>query len=144
MSRSPLERGLSRLPFARILLMRKLFLKPVLWVTRIMVGGFAATSLAQSPATLPDSAPHDSGASCEKTNRAAKEEMSVPSCYYTPISPDTKHARAARSQGTVRVNGTMTTDGRLTDLKVVKSPGLGLHDVVLETLKKAELQFRDG
>jgi TonB family protein len=41
-----------------------------------------------------------------------------------------------RFEGSVRVSGTMTADGTLTDLKIVKSPGLGLDDGVLKTLKK--------
>jgi hypothetical protein len=75
-----------------------------------MVGGFAAASPAQSPATLPDSASHDSGASSEKTDRAAKKEVSVRSCYYAPMPLYTKEARAAEFQGAVHVNRAMTTE----------------------------------
>jgi TonB family protein len=47
-----------------------------------------------------------------------------------------KEARKAGFEGTVRVNATMTADGTLTNLTIVKSPGLGLDDSVLKTLKK--------
>ena len=51
-----------------------------------------------------------------------------------PSPPYTKEARAAKFEGNVPVEGVV--DGRITNVRVLKSPGLGLDESVINTLKK--------
>ena len=58
----------------------------------------------------------------------------------------TKEARKADFQGVVVVEAVIELDGRLSNLKIIKSPGLGLDQKVLETLAKWKCKpaTRDG
>jgi periplasmic protein TonB len=60
----------------------------------------------------------------------------MPSCYYMPNPPYTKEARAAKFQGIVRVEGTVMLDGKIRNLRILKTPGLGLDEPVQKTLMK--------
>jgi len=64
-----------------------------------------------------------------------------------PQPPYTKQARAAKIQGTVLVQGVVGLDGRITNVVVLKSPGSGLEESVIKTLKKWKCEpakDRDG
>ncbi len=50
-----------------------------------------------------------------------------------PLS--TKEAKAAKFEGAVLVEGVINLEGRITNTRVIKSPGLGLDDSVIQTLK---------
>src|ERR1035438_8391851 len=91
-------------------------------------------SNAQTPTPSTDSTPQDSGGSSAKTNPGAG--TSNPTCYYIPKPPYTKAARKAKFEGVVLVSAIVAADGTFTDVKIVKSPGLGLDEQVLETMKK--------
>jgi TonB family protein len=116
--------------------MRKLLLSFVLCVATIMAAGFAAPSPAQSPATPKDSTPQGSPVSSEESDRAVLTEPVVTACSYMPNPPYSKEARDAKFQGTILVDGVVMPDGKVTNLRILKSPGLGLDQVVLETMKK--------
>ena len=53
-----------------------------------------------------------------------------------PNPPYTKEAKAAKFSGSVLVEGIVGLDGKITNIRVLKSPGLGLDEVVIKTLKK--------
>jgi len=53
-----------------------------------------------------------------------------------PLPPYTKEAKAAKYRGTVIAQGTVTLDGRVTNITIVKSPGLGLDESVIKTMKR--------
>lgn len=57
-------------------------------------------------------------------------------CTYVPQPPYTKEAKAAKFEGNVLVEGIVNLDGKITNLRVLKSPGLGLDESVIETLRK--------
>ena len=78
-------------------------------------------------------APSDSGDA--KPFISGKDGTSVPTCYYMPHPPYSNEAKAAKYEGTLLAEGIVTVDGRITNLRVLKSPGLGLDDSVLKTLK---------
>jgi len=63
-----------------------------------------------------------------------------------PQPPYTKEARDAKFQGTVLVEGMVTLDERVTNLRIIKSPGLGLSESVLITIKawKCKPATHDG
>ena len=61
--------------------------------------------------------------------------VGLPSCFYMPNPPYSEEARKAKYSGTVLVQAIVQLDGRLTDLHVLKSPGLGLDDNTIQTLK---------
>ena len=90
---------------------------------------------AQTPQTPSDSVTKGSDSGDAKPFISGKDGTSVPSCSYMPRPPYSKEAKAAKYQGTVLVEGIVTLDGRITNLRVLKSPGLGLEESVLKTLK---------
>jgi protein TonB len=58
-----------------------------------------------------------------------------PACFYSPQPPYSDEARQAKYSGTVLVDAVVTIDGRVNPTRVLKSPGLGLDDSVIKTLK---------
>jgi len=84
-----------------------------------MAGGFAA--LARSPSTQNGDAP--------------KGDVVPPSCSNAPKPPYTKEARDAKFEGDVIVEVIIMTDGRVTNIRIIKSPGLGLDHSIVETLR---------
>jgi len=67
--------------------------------------------------------------------RAGVGGVGFPTCFYTPDPKYSEEARKAKYQGTVYVQGTVTVDGRITDIEIVKGPGLGLEEKTIEGLK---------
>lgn len=67
--------------------------------------------------------------------RAGTGGIGYPSCYYMPDPKYSEEARKAKYQGTVVLQGTITVDGRVTDVQVVKGPGLGLEEKAVEATK---------
>jgi len=61
--------------------------------------------------------------------------VGLPACFYMPNPPYSEEARKAKYSGTVLVEAIVQLDGRLTNLRVLKSPGLGLDDNTIQTLK---------
>lgn len=72
----------------------------------------------------------------KKTSIAGKDRVSLPSCSYMPNPPYTKEAKAAKFSGSVLVEGIVVLDGKITDIRLVKSPGLGFDEVIKKTMKK--------
>jgi protein TonB len=67
--------------------------------------------------------------------RAGVGGVGFPTCFYTPDPKYSEEARKAKYQGTVVVQGTVTVDGRIIDIEIVKGPGLGLEEKTIEGLK---------
>jgi periplasmic protein TonB len=61
--------------------------------------------------------------------------IGMPSCYYMPNPPYSEEARKAKYSGTVMVEAVVNVDGHLSDLHLIKSPGLGLDENTLSTMK---------
>lgn len=61
--------------------------------------------------------------------------VGYPECFYHPDPKYSEEARKAKYQGTVLVQGTVAVDGQITDIQVVKGPGLGLEDKSVEAVK---------
>ena len=99
----------------------------------ILLCGFSVFS--QSPSTTPESPRHGSGTDTRNTPDAANGKAYAPSCSYTPNPPYTKEARDAKFQGVVRVEAIVMPDGSVTNIRIMKSPGMGLDESILETLK---------
>lgn len=72
----------------------------------------------------------------EKSSGAASSFEKPPSCPKMPTPHYTKEARAAKFVGAVLVEGLINMDGTVSNVRIIKSPGLGLDQVVLKTLKK--------
>ena len=68
--------------------------------------------------------------------RAGVNGVGMPSCIYCPDPPYSDEARKAKYQGVVVVMVIVTADGRAADVKVIKSPGLGLDEKTVETVKQ--------
>jgi TonB family protein len=104
-----------------------------------LISGFVFCSavllLAQSQ-TMPNEKSGTPGSDNDKPRTPGQNGVSLPVCTYMPQPPYTKDARAARFEGNVLVEGIVNLDGRITNLRVLKSPGLGLDESVIKTLKK--------
>jgi periplasmic protein TonB len=61
--------------------------------------------------------------------------VGYPSCIYCPEPQYSEDARKAKYQGTVVLQAVITPDGRATNIEVVKSPGLGLDEKALESVR---------
>jgi len=67
--------------------------------------------------------------------RAGVNGVGLPSCFYMPNPPYSDEARKAKYSGTVLVEAIVTVDGRVTNPRVIKSPGLGLDETTVNTLR---------
>jgi TonB family protein len=65
-----------------------------------------------------------------------KSEITPPACFYTPHPPYSEEARAVSFHGHVTVEGTVTLEGKIENIRIEKSPGLGLDESILNTLKE--------
>jgi TonB family protein len=59
----------------------------------------------------------------------------MPTCFYAPDPQYSDEARKAKYQGIVVLQGVITLDGRVTNITVMKSPGLGLDEKAVEAVK---------
>jgi protein TonB len=67
--------------------------------------------------------------------RAGVNGVGMPSCYYKPDPPYSEEARKAKYAGTVLVDVLITLDGRVTNPQIITSPGLGLDEKTIETVR---------
>src|SRR6202011_5148988 len=72
----------------------------------------------------------------EKMQLSYAPLLSSASCYYAPVPVGTVEAMKAHFIGTVRIEATVTVEGKLENFRVLKSPGLGLDESIVQTLKK--------
>ena len=74
----------------------------------------------------------------ELKNRIAKAGVggvTVPVCVHCPIPEYSDEARAAKYQGTVVLQVVVTTEGRATNVTVIKGPGMGLEEMAIKAVK---------
>jgi len=90
---------------------------------------FALFSPVGSAQTPPESK------SPNNNENGPKGKAKPPSCFYTPAPPGTNAARAAHFMGTVDAEATITVDGKVENINIAKSPGLGLDESIVQTLK---------
>lgn len=67
--------------------------------------------------------------------RAGINGVGLPSCYYQPEPPYSEEARKAKYQGVVMVEAVVSLDGHLSKVRILKSPGLGLDENTIATVK---------
>jgi periplasmic protein TonB len=67
--------------------------------------------------------------------RAGVNGVGQPACFYMPNPPYSEEARKAKYSGIVLVEAVVTVDGRVTNPRVIKSPGLGLDDTTVTTMR---------
>lgn len=67
--------------------------------------------------------------------RAGTGGVGSPSCFYMPNPPYSEEARKAKYSGVVLVDAVVTLDGRVTEPRVIKSPGLGLDETTVTTMR---------
>ena len=66
--------------------------------------------------------------------------VGYPTCVYCPDPKYSEEARKAKYQGTVVLQAVITVDGRVTEVQVVKGPGLGLEEKAIEAVKDWRLK----
>jgi TonB family protein len=67
--------------------------------------------------------------------RAGVNGVGTPTCFYMPNPPYSEEARKAKYSGTVLVEAIISVDGKVTPQRVIRSPGLGLDENTLQTMK---------
>jgi periplasmic protein TonB len=67
--------------------------------------------------------------------RAGVNGVGSPSCFYMPNPPYSEEARKAKYSGVVLVDAIVTIDGKVTEPRVIKSPGLGLDETTVTTMR---------
>lgn len=67
--------------------------------------------------------------------RAGTGGVGTPICLYCPDPQYSEEARKAKYQGTVVLNVVVTSDGRATNISVIKGPGLGLEEKAMEAVR---------
>lgn len=93
-------------------------------------------SLGKTQQTASNSTAKNTNSDDNQVYIAGKEGTSMPTCYYFPQPPAaTKEAQAAKFVGTVVAEGTIATNGQITDVNILRSPGLGLDESVIKTMK---------
>ena len=72
--------------------------------------------------------------------RAGLNGVGSPACIYCPQPEYSDEARKAKYQGTVLLDVTVTTDGRVVNPVVIKGPGLGLEEKALVQVKNWKMR----
>src|SRR5450432_2637515 len=72
--------------------------------------------------------------------RAAANGVGTPQCIRCPPPSYSKKAQAAKYQGTVVLDVTVTADGKIIDSNAIKNPGLGLTEKALTQVKKWKMK----
>jgi TonB family protein len=72
--------------------------------------------------------------------RAGVNGVGQPACIYCPDPEYSDEARKAKYQGTVVLDVTVTSDGRVLDPRVVKGPGLGLEERALAQVRNWKMR----
>jgi TonB family protein len=67
--------------------------------------------------------------------RAGVNGVGSPTCFYMPNPPYSEEARKAKYSGVVLVEAVITVDGQVTHPRVIRSPGLGLDDTTVQTMR---------
>ena len=72
--------------------------------------------------------------------RAGVNGVGSPQCIYCPQPEYSDEARKAKYQGTVLLDVTVTTDGRVINPIVIKGPGLGLEEKALAQVRNWKMR----
>jgi len=88
--------------------------------------------------------PGENGGTGGGAFRAGVNGVGVPKCYYQPDPPYSEEARKAKYQGIVVVEAIIETDDRVTNIRIVKSPGLGLDEKTIETVRTWRCKAASG
>ena len=78
--------------------------------------------------------------------RAGRDGVGMPKCEYCPSPTYSEEARAKKYEGVVVLNVEVTSEGKVTNIRVVKTPGLGLEEKSIEAVSKWRLTpaLKDG
>jgi len=93
------------------------------------------TDSGLGPGNGPGFGPGGDGGKGGDVFRSGMYGVGWPACFYSPQPPYSDEARQAKYSGTVLVDAVVSIDGRVNPTRVLKSPGLGLDDSVIRTLK---------
>lgn len=76
--------------------------------------------------------------------QAGRDGVGIPACVYCPNPTFSDEAVKARYQGTAVLRVVVTTEGRVTNISVVRGLGLGLDERAIETVKTWQLKPARG
>ena len=72
----------------------------------------------------------------EEIATAARAGVGMPTCEYCPSPEYSKEARKKKYEGVVVLSVVVTTEGKATNIQVIKGPGLGLDEKAVEAVRK--------
>jgi TonB family protein len=77
---------------------------------------------------------------------AGKDGVSNPTCQHCPFPGYSRKARKKKYQGVVVLSIVVTSEGRVTEIKIIKDPGEGLAEKAAEAVRKWRFKpaMKDG
>jgi len=77
---------------------------------------------------------------------AGKDGVSNPTCQHCPFPGYSREARKKKYQGVALLSIVVTSEGKVTEVKVIKDPGEGLAEKAVEAVRKWRLKpaMKDG
>ena len=79
--------------------------------------------------------PGETGGTGGGAFRAGVNGVGIPVCYYQPTPEYSDEARKVKYQGAVVLQGTVTLEGKIVNLSVLKGVGMGLEEKAIEAVK---------
>jgi TonB family protein len=107
---------------------------------------FLSIGVDMKAQAAPPEVDHDNSRPSAKdgTVRAGVGGVSTPACVSCPPPKYSSEARAAKLQGTVVLQATITVDGRAINISVVKALGKGLEEKAIEAVKNWKFKPASG
>lgn len=78
--------------------------------------------------------------------KAGRDGVSVPKCEYCPNPEYSQEARKKNYEGVVVLMVVVTSEGKATNIRILKSPGMGLDEKAVEAVRKWRFKpaMKDG
>jgi TonB family protein len=100
----------------------------------IVVMALGGILFAQNAPDKPsDNAP---GQSQETVYKVGKDGVTAPRATYSPPAEFSEQARQAKYEGTVVLMATVSAGGKVADVRVVSSAGMGLDEKAIEAVRR--------
>ena len=77
---------------------------------------------------------------------AGRDGVGMPKCEYCPAPEYSQEARKKKWEGVVVLSVVVTSEGKATNIQVIKGPGLGLDEKAVEAVRKWRFKpaMKDG
>ncbi len=88
----------------------------------------------------------DTNTSSPEIPLAGKDGVSTPTCQHCPFPGYSREARKKKYQGVVVLSIVVTSEGKVTEIKIIKDPGEGLAEKAVDAVRKWRFKpaMKDG